>query len=200
MYFCFFLQTKIAIVTGLKPKECILLSKKQISRWRRRTKISFPLLGVGLLFALAWPCSIWAASVTLPKIQAVAGELVEIPVYLEKVENLAGMKLVLSYDSTILKFQEERKAPIAQSLMHIVNPKTPGKLIVVMAGAKGIQIKNGPIISLIFKVSDKFGSQKKISIKIEEVQLMTDQLKTLNPTIKNGAVVLLEKTAPKSTQ
>jgi len=177
-----------------------LIRKKQILRSRGWTKISFLLPGAGLLFALAWPCSIWAASVHLPKIQAVAGELVEIPVYLEKVENLAGMKLVLSYDSTILRFQEERKAPIAQSLMHIVNPKIPGKLIVVMAGVKGIQIKNGPIIYLIFKVNDKIGSPKKISIKIEEVQLMTDQLKTLNPTIEDGEVVLPEKTSPESTQ
>jgi hypothetical protein len=155
---------------------------------------------VGFLFALAWPGSIWAASVHIPSVQAAPGEQVEIPVNLEKVENLAGMKLVLIYDSKVLLFQKERKAPVAQSLMHIVNPKIPGKLIVVMAGAKGVQIKNGPIIYLTFKVSVKIGSRKKIPIKIEEVQLMTEQLKNLNPTTKDGEVVLVENTVPKSTQ
>jgi len=177
-----------------------LIREERVSQWSEGGRIPLSLVGLGLLFTLAWPCSIWAASVHLPTIRAVAGELVEIPVYLEKVENLAGMKLVLSYNSKILTFQEERKAPIAQSLMHIVNPQIPGKLIVVMAGAKGVQVNNGPIIYLTFKVNDKIGSQKKILIKIEEVQLMTDQLKTLNPTIKDGEVMLLEKTPPKSTQ
>ena len=167
------------------------MREERVSQWSEGGRIPLSLVGLGLLFTLAWPCSIWAASVHLPTIRAVAGELVEI---------LAGMKLVLSYNSKILTFQEERKAPIAQSLMHIVNPQIPGKLIVVMAGAKGVQVNNGPIIYLTFKVNDKIGSQKKILIKIEEVQLMTDQLKTLNPTIKDGEVMLLEKTPPKSTQ
>lgn len=177
-----------------------MIGKQQVSQWSEGKRIPLSLVVLVLLFTLAWPCLIWAASVHLPKIEAVAGELVEVPVYLEKVENLAGMKLVLTYDSNTLKFQEERKAPIAQSLMHIVNPKIPGKLIVVMAGAKGVQVNNGPIIYLTFKVNDKIGSQKKIIIKIEEVQLMTDQLKTLNTTTRDGEVVLLEKTAPETTE
>ena len=175
-----------------------MIRREQKLRSSRRRRILFYFLGVGLL--MAWPSSIWAASVHLPKIQVVPGEVVEIPVNLEKVENLAGLKLVLAYDSTYLQFQKERKPPVAQSLMHIVNPKIQGKLIVVMAGAKGIQVKNGPIIYLTFKVSNKIAPPKKIPIKIEEVQLMTDQLKNLNPTTQDGEVVLVEKTAPKSTQ
>lgn len=172
----------------------------KISEWGEAKSMPVFLVSLGLLFTLVWPCSIWGASVHLPKMQAAAGDLVEMAVYIEKVKNLAGMKLVLSYDSTVLKFQEERKDPIAQSLMHVVNPKIPGKLIVVMAGAKGIQIDNGPIIYLTFKVSDKINAQRKIPIKIEEVQLMTDQLKNLNPATQDGEVVLLGRTAPKPTE
>ena len=174
--------------------------EEQISEWNGRRRISLSVVGLGLLFTLVLPCSIWAASVYLPKMQAMAGDQVEIPVNVEKVENLAGLKLVLHYNSTLLEFQRERKSPVAQSLMHMVNPKIPGRLIVVMAGAKGIQIENGPLIYLTFKVSDKIGSSKKILIKIEEVQLMTDQLKNLNPTAKNGEIVLFDKTSPKPSQ
>jgi hypothetical protein len=183
-------------IEGLQ--EFILIRKEQKSRVCRRRRILLSFLCVGLL--IAWPDSIWAASVHLPKIQTVPGEMVEVPVNLEKVENLAGLKLVLAYDSTYLQFRKERKPPVAQSLMHIVNPKIQGKLIVVMAGAKGIKVKNGAIIYLTFKVSSKIPASKKIPIKIEEVELMTDQLKKLNPTIKDGEVVLVEKTAPKSIQ
>jgi len=165
-----------------------------------RSALGLFLLGIGILLGMIWPGTGGAAEVLLPAVEAEPGKQIEVPVKLEGVENLAGMKLVLSYDSEVLQFQGERKPPAAQSLMHIVNPKIPGKLIVVMAGAKGIQIKNGPIIYLIFKVSDKIGTQKKIPIKIEEVQLMTDQLKNLNPTTKNGEVVLIEKAAPKPSQ
>jgi len=171
----------------------------QMKRYMR-SALGLFLMGIGILLGMIWPGTGWAAEVLLPAVEAEPGKQIEVPVKLEGVENLAGMKLVLSYDSEVLQFQGERKPPAAQSLMHIVNPKIPGKLIVVMAGAKGIQIKNGPIIYLIFKVSDKIGTQKKIPIKIEEVQLMTDQLKNLNPTTKNGEVVLIEKAAPKPSQ
>ena len=171
----------------------------QMKRYMR-SALGLFLMGIGILLGMIWPGTGWAAEVLLPAVEAEPGKQIEVPVKLEGVENLAGMKLVLSYDSEVLQFQGERKPAAAQSLMHIVNPKIPGKLIVVMAGAKGIQIKNGPIIYLIFKVSDKIGTQKKIPIKIEEVQLMTDQLKNLNPTTKNGEVVLIEKGAPKPSQ
>ena len=183
-------------IEGLQ--EFILIRERQKLRSSRRRRILFSFLCVGLL--IAWPSSIWAASVHLPKIEVVPGEVVEIPVNLEKVENLAGLKLVLAYDSNHLQFQKERKPPVAQSLMHIVNPKIKGKLIVVMAGAKGIQVKNGPIIYLTFKVSNKVVPPKKIPIKIEEVQVMTDQLKNLNPTTQDGEVLLVEKATPKSIQ
>ena len=165
-----------------------------------KSTLCLNLLRVGILLGMIWPGTGWAAKVLLLAVEAEPGKQIEVPVKLEGVQNLAGMKLVLTYDGEMLQFQKERKPVVAQSLMHIVNPKIQGKLIVVMAGAKGIQVKNGPIIYLIFKVSDKIGTRKKILIKIEEAQLMTDQLKNLNPTTQDGEIVLIEKASPKSTQ
>lgn len=147
-----------------------------------------------------WPGTTCAQEVSISKVKAEAGKQVEISVKLEGVENLAGMKLVLRYDGKALTFQNERKASVAQSLMHIVNPKIPGKLIVVMAGAKGIQIKNGPVIYLTFKISENVSPGSRSAIKIEEVQLMTDQLKNLSPTTHDGEVILIGKTGPKPSQ
>lgn len=158
-------------------------------RKKRRRKIGDGLIWLVMLVLLCLPSTGLAAGVLIPTIKAAPGEEVEIPVKVEGVENLAGMKLVLSYDSKVLIFQKEKKAAVAQSLMHIVNPNTPGKLIVVMAGAKGVEIKNGPIIYLTFRIREKVSGER-TSIQIEEVQLMTDQLKNLTPDIRNGEVLV----------
>ena len=153
-----------------------------------------------LALALVSPPPASAATVLIPALQAAPGDEVEIPVTLEGVDNLAGLKVVLGFDGKVLQFLQERKEPIAQSLMHVVNPNTPGKLIIVMAGAKGIQVKNGPLIYLKFKVSETAPPATRSPIKIEELQLMTDQLKNIKAATKDGELTVIDKAPPPSNK
>jgi hypothetical protein len=65
--------------------------------------------------------------------------------------------------------------------MHIINDRTPGKLIIVTAGARGIQGKGMTILTLNFTVV----------IEIPEVQLMGDDLKEIECKVKRGTLVIL---------
>jgi hypothetical protein len=89
----------------------------------------------------------------------------------------------MSYDQEILVFKKGAKTKQTDSLMHVVNDKKPGQIIVVMAGARGIKGKNIPIFTLSFDVKSSIKGNHKIKIAITEAQLMSDQLKEIKCNI-----------------
>jgi len=76
-------------------------------------------------------------------------------------------------------------------MMHIVNDKKPGKLIIVMAAAKGIKGENFPILNLTFEIKKGLTENQTTIIKIDEVQLMSDQLKEVKCNTKVNPIIIL---------
>ncbi len=146
--------------------------------------------------------AVTATELYIPEIKAKPGDAVSIPVKIDLVDNLAGIKLVLKYDSDVLAFRNAKKTKETSPLMHIVNDKKPGTLVLVMAGAKGINGKDFSIVVLDFEVKKDVKDKKTGKIEITEVQLMNDQLKDIKCDIKVSPLVILsdgcEKTVKES--
>lgn len=119
------------------------------------------------------------------------GEHVRVSIDIDKVTKLAGLKVSISYDQNALQFMEASKTKATTSLMHVVNDNTPGRLIIVMAGAKGISGENLSIMDLEFRPVSDPGRASGI-IKIEEIQLMDENLHDIQATI-------LQQPAPGTT-
>jgi len=124
-----------------------------------------------------------AAEIRIPPLKAAPGHQIEVPVIIDGVDNLAGMKIVFGYDPKALTYQSSVKAEEAASLIHIVNDKRPGLLIAVMAGAVGIKAENLAILTFTFKVSPSASPGTSIFFRITESQLMSDKLKDLDHRI-----------------
>ena len=131
------------------------------------------------LFTSLWFCSAEATELFIPEIKGKPGRMVEIPVMIDETDNLAGVKLVMKYDSDLLTYKKAVKTQYTSSLMHIVNDKKPGLLIIVMAGAKGIKGKDFPIISITFETRKNITGNHKTRLEITEIQLMSDKLKDI---------------------
>jgi hypothetical protein len=110
--------------------------------------------------------------------------LINIPIIIDQVNDLAGIKLIVTYDKDVLKFKEGQKTPISQSLMHIINDQKPGRLVIVLAGARGVSGKDISFINLIFTVEKPFKNPGSTKLEIPEVQLMTEQLKEIPCTVR----------------
>jgi hypothetical protein len=121
----------------------------------------------------------WGTELYLPGVKGKAGESIDVPIMLDQVDNLAGVKLVMKYDPEILAFKKGAKTKHTDSLIHIVNDKKPGLLIVVMAGARGIKGKDFAVFTLTFEIKKGLKGNHTTEIKITEVQLMSDQLKDI---------------------
>ncbi len=158
------------IKNGVKSMNCIVV------KW---TNVIISVVVAFFLTSVAW-----GTELSIPALKAKPGELVNIPIMIDLVDNLAGVKLVMKYDTEILTFKKAVKTNQTSSLMHIVNSKKPGTLIVVMAGAKGIKGKDFPIILLNLEVKKDLKSSIATKIEIHEVQMMTDQLKDIKCSIK----------------
>jgi hypothetical protein len=145
---------------------------KQRSKWE--------IVSIFLLFiSLSWPGSTGATEIRIPALTARSGQSVDFKIMVDEVENLAGVKLVMTYDAELLSFKRGAKTKETDSLMHVVNDKKPGHLIVVMAGARGIKGKNVPIFTLTFDVKAGLKGNHVTKLAVTEVQLMSDQLKEI---------------------
>lgn len=135
----------------------------------------------------------WASATELyiPSISAKPGQTIEIPIMIDKIDNLAGMKLALKYDANVLKYVKGEKTKHTSSLMHVVNDKNPGTLIIVMAGARGIKGEKIPLFSLSFEACGTLTKKTSAGMKITELQLMSDTLKEVEATIKVNDVAVL---------
>jgi hypothetical protein len=120
-----------------------------------------------------------AAENTPTPIKAKPGDVIDLPVIIDKADNLAGVKLVINYDKELLIFKEGNTTKNTRSLMCVINDKNPGRLIVVMAGAKGVSGKDLPLIELTFEVRKDLTGGRTVRLDIAETQLMNDQLKEI---------------------
>lgn len=117
-----------------------------------------------------------------PDLEAYPGEKIKIPIMVDRVDNLSGVKIVLTYDPELLIYEGSAKTERSSSLMHIVNDKKPGVLILVMAGARGIKGEDFSLFDLYFKVSnpitrsDRIKAPIKTQIELKEIQIMEDDL------------------------
>jgi len=126
----------------------------------------------------------WAVVVYLPEVEATSGESIDIPIMIDRVDNLAGVKLVIEYDHHLLSFQKGARTSHTDSFMHVINDKNPGRLIIVMAGAKGIKGKAFRLLTLTFKVQKGLTKEMTTQPALTEIELMTDKLKPINCDIK----------------
>jgi hypothetical protein len=137
-----------------------------------------------------WISLAWGAELYIPPLNGKSGQSIDIPIMIDLVENLAGVKLVMTYDPELLTFNKGAKTKQTDSLMHIVNDKKPGLLIVVMAGARGIKGKDFPLLTLTFAVKEGLKGNHATQIKITEVQLMSDKLKDIKCSTKVGPLII----------
>ncbi len=126
----------------------------------------------------------------LPDVKAKPGDPFTVPIMVDAVDNLSGVKLVMKYDKELLVYKGGNKSNETSSLMHIINDKNPGTLIIVMAGAKGIKGKDFPILALGFEVKKDITGEKITKIEITEVQMMSDQLKDIKCGIKANSITI----------
>jgi len=94
---------------------------------------------------------------------------------IDRANKLAGMKVTVIYDKENVTLKKADKSDSTGSFLHVVNDKTPGKVIIVMASAKGISGDNLELCT--FQFEGKFSSEKPLQdIMVTQVQLMSEDL------------------------
>ena len=140
--------------------------------------------------AVLWAGVASGTELYIPEIKATTGQSINIPVMIDQIDNLAGVKMVIKYNAEILTFKKAVKTKHTSSLMHIANNKKPGLLIIVMAGAKGIKGCDFSILTLNFETKKGLTGNHTAQITFTEVQLMSDQLKNIKCTTKVNPITI----------
>jgi Cohesin domain len=140
-----------------------------------------------LFFTTAW---VFGAELYIPKTAAKSGETIVLPLKIDRADNLAGIKLVLRYDTGLFTFLGADKTEFTSPLMHVVNHKTPGLLILVMAGAKGVSGKDMTLFLLKFKIAGKLLTPKATQITITGAELISDELNNIEYTTRVNSFLI----------
>lgn len=151
---------------------------------------------MGLFVALLLHSTPWAAEIRIPALTAKPGEVLQVPILVDQIDNLAGVKLVLKYEPDLLIYRQGMKTKETDSLMHIINDKNPGTLIIVMAGAKGIKGNEVPILHLTFEVKQGMKGNQSTKINITEAQLMSDDLKEIKCSVISNPITIQSDPQP----
>ena len=165
--------------------------------WFPKRLLPLALICFGLM---AFHTPALGVELTFPAVEIDPGGGFEMPVMVDGVENLAGVKLSLSYDQRVLTFKKAEKTRATTSLMHIVNDKKPGVLIIVMAGARGIKGKKFPLLRLTFEAKTPDNLPHETKIEVKEIQLMSDQLKDLPAKIVSRPILIRIPKKPVKTE
>lgn len=166
------------------------------SRRALSSSISRLFVSCALVHLFAWSSLAAGTEVSIPALRGSPGDVVRVPVLVGAVDNLAGVKLVLSYDPDLLTFKQGGKTKHTDSLMHIVNDKTPGRLIAVMAGARGIRGEDFPILTLTFMVSDSVKGERTTVIDIVHVEMMSDDLESIPCSVRSEPFLIIPRSDP----
>jgi hypothetical protein len=154
---------------------------------------TFPAGFIGLICLLltaVFAAAASAAEVSFPALKGKPGQTVEIPVMIDEAVKLAGVKLIIAYDKNLLIYREGTRTKQTGSLMHIINDKNPGRLIVVMAGARGVSGKKFPLVLLKFEIKKDAPVPSQARLDITEMQLMNEDLKDIKAGVKPGVLTI----------
>ena len=77
---------------------------------------------ISLLMSLSTSAA-YGAELHMPLVAGGKGEEVKLAVTVDKVENLAGIKLAMKYDNNILKFIKADITSYTSNMLHVVNDK-----------------------------------------------------------------------------
>ena len=129
-----------------------------------------------LLFGLFSVTQVCGATLRLTPNTSESGIVLRVDV--DKVEKLAGMKLMFEYSEQFLKLNNVQKAQTLNSFMQVVNDKTPGRTIVVMASASGVSGENFKLLDINFS---KILQDENVTATVapKECQMMSETLQDI---------------------
>lgn len=116
------------------------------------------------------------AELTAQKIEKKETNTVEIKISTVDATDLAGIKVVLHYDLKKLQYKNLAKSKDTKAMMHVVNDKNPGILIIVMASATGQKTANFDLFSISFDKLAEPDKQIPLEIEVKNVEMMSASL------------------------
>jgi hypothetical protein len=64
-------------------------------------------------------------------------------------------------------------------MLHVVNDKVPGRLIIVMAAARGFAGENAELVEMSFELLQDVKEEDRVRVQITEAELMSDKLQKI---------------------
>lgn len=132
-----------------------------------------------------------AATLSIEPVTALSGQSLAVPVLIAPVEQLAGVKIVLRYDPRRLAYEKAETSETTAGWMRVINDKTPGKLVIVMAGAKGIHADSLALIRLYFKAAPGLKEKTTVRIQAVEMEMVSEAIRPIPCRFSGGDITLL---------
>ncbi len=133
-----------------------------------------------------------SAQVTIGEIKGHVDDEVKVPVKIENAQDLAGGKVVVSYDPQIIELSKENgiiKGEVLEKANLIRNPDySENSLAFVWAGTRPLE-ESGTLVELTFYLQETGES----SLQLEEIDLSDTEGRSISAEGKHGSLLVSEK-------
>lgn len=137
----------------------------------------FKLLISMLFFLLLHVTQVQAAKLLIAVQTTEAGSpTTSLRVSVKDAPDLAGLKFVFEFNRNNYTYKEFDKSATTESMLHVVNDKYPGKLIVVMASATGQPTPDAELFTLRFSQIVSTLKPADLGFKVSKTELMSAHL------------------------
>ena len=153
-----------------------------------RVRINVILFGIGLLLVIA-TVSAAAITVSIDSSSAGFGSTAVIPIKVSGASNLGAMDLMITYDSSVLKFSNAEVGSLSTNGMIESNGDSPGVIKIGFVDSRGVT-GDGTLISLTFNVVGKNGATSTITPQVTGA--WNTNLVDVQTTTTNGVFTVAE--------
>jgi len=127
--------------------------------------------------------------VSIPSLTADAGSSITVPINVDNAKGIAGGKITLTFDQTILTAKEAKQTALNNIPFFQPNVMAD-KVTLTMAGTKGIAGGSGAIAEIVFEVSATAKGGAKSPLTFTEAKLYDELGKDLPAEVVNGSVTV----------
>lgn len=132
-----------------------------------------------------------SARINLLERQGPPGGFVNIPVTVSNAERLAGLEFALRYDNSILDFIEANTTSLTAGFS-VLSSVQNGKVAVSMARATGLEVSNGTLLELRFRIQSTAQIGAITDIFWDNVGLFDEQAQPMIYETRDGVIKISE--------
>lgn len=129
-------------------------------------------------------------NLVIPTVKAAPGQTLSVPIIATDTRAISGADIVITYDRKLLGVVECKTTRLTEDMLLEVNTDVPGRILLAMAGTNALEAGDGPLIDMVFTVSEIAQEGVKLSVALGMSKVYDSQGEMIPMGKYNGKILV----------